>query len=165
MIVALMIGLLTAAGVYLILHRGLIRVIIGFVLLGHAVNILLIAAGGLHRREAPFGESDLSEAADPLPQAFALTAIVITFGITIYLLGLALAHRPDPYCPDLELGEPGPDADGRPTDRGSGPEPVLTAPDVTADDPADSAADDVRRARPADDVRRARPADGAERAS
>ena len=144
MIVALVIGLLTAAGVYLILHRGLIRVIIGFVLLGHAVNVLLLAAGGLWRREPPLGGVDPDLAADPLPQAFALTAIVITFGITIYLLALAQAGPADADRPDLELGEAGADVGDRhlpraepeqqscpeqqagPADRPT--EPVLTEP-------------------------------------
>lgn len=138
MIVALVIGLLTAAGVYLILHRGLIRVIIGFVLLGHAVNVLLLASGGLWRREPPLGGTDPDAAADPLPQAFVLTAIVITFGITLYLLALALAGPRDAERPDLELGEPGPDHGGRsstsagvdqpPATVESRPEPVLTEP-------------------------------------
>jgi len=103
---ALLIGLLTATGVYLLLGRGLVRVIIGFVLLGHAVNVLLLASGGIWRREPPVGTNDQAVTADPLPQAFALTAIVITFGVTVYLLGLVRANRPDPDRPDLELGEP-----------------------------------------------------------
>ncbi|ROO61286.1 multisubunit Na+/H+ antiporter MnhC subunit [Micromonospora sp. Llam0] len=133
MTVALVIGLLTAAGVYLILHRGLIRVVIGFVLLGHAVNILLLASGGLWRRQPPFGDVDPAATADPLPQAFALTAIVITFGITIFLLALAVVDRPRPGRPDLELGEAGPDGTAAPDSAagpkpGPGPEPVLTEP-------------------------------------
>ncbi|MFY1651081.1 sodium:proton antiporter [Solwaraspora sp. WMMB762] len=142
MTVALVIGLFTAAGVYLILHRGLIRVVIGFVLLGHAVNILLLASGGLWRRQPPFGDVDPATTADPLPQAFALTAIVITFGITIFLLALAVVDRPRPGRPDLELGEAGPDGRDGPDGAAGpqpepGPEPVLTEPRSMSDQVAE----------------------------
>jgi multicomponent Na+:H+ antiporter subunit C len=66
------------------------------VLLGHAINLILMAAGGTARRNAPFGTStDTSSMADPLPQAFALTAIVIAFSITIFMLVLAVTGRKD----------------------------------------------------------------------
>lgn len=92
MTAALAVGILVTGGVYLILQPSMLRVILGFVLLGHAVNVLLVAAGGMSRREAPLiGHGDPSLMADPLPQAFVLTAIVITFGITVYLLGLVRA--------------------------------------------------------------------------
>ncbi len=85
---ALIVGVLVAAGVYLILMRGLVRITLGFVLLSHAVNVLLVVSGGIGRRSAPIiGQGGTP--ADPLPQAFALTAIVIGFGITAFLLALA----------------------------------------------------------------------------
>ena len=94
MTAAIAVGVLVAAGVFLILRPSLIRVAFGFILLGHAVNLLLMAAGGLGRREAPIVGPDGPVApADPLPQAFVLTAIVISFGTTVYLLGLARAQR------------------------------------------------------------------------
>lgn len=93
MTAALLVGVLVAGGVYMIMRRELLRVALGFVLLGHAVNILFIAAGGLDWREpALLGQSTPEESADPLPQAFVLTAIVITFGITVYLLALMRAQ-------------------------------------------------------------------------
>ncbi len=95
MSLALSVGLLAAAGVYLVLQRGMIRIILGFVLLTHAVNLLIIAAGGPARREAPFIGGETSIAADPLPQAFVLTAIVIAFAITVVLATLAIAGRGD----------------------------------------------------------------------
>jgi len=89
---AIAVGLLVAGGTYLVLQRSLLRVVLGFVLLGHAVNVLLVAAGGMDRRGLPLlGQVDPDAAADPLPQAFVLTAIVITFAITVYLLGMLLA--------------------------------------------------------------------------
>jgi len=87
---AVLTAVLVAGGVYLVLQRGLVRVTFGFVLLGHAALVVLLAAGGMDRREPPLlagGGAEL--AADPLPQAFALTAIVIAFGITVYLLAMA----------------------------------------------------------------------------
>ncbi|MBB4929448.1 multicomponent Na+:H+ antiporter subunit C [Lipingzhangella halophila] len=90
MTVALGIGILVTGGVYLLLQRGLVRVIFGFVLLGHAANLLLLSSGGTWLREAAIvGTADPERMADPLPQAFVLTAIVITFGVTVYLLALA----------------------------------------------------------------------------
>lgn len=88
---AIIVGLLAAAGTFLILQRGLVRITLGFVLLGHAANVLLVVAGGIQRREVPLAGSETP--ADPLPQAFALTAIVIGFAITAFLLALAFRSR------------------------------------------------------------------------
>ncbi len=95
MTAAIIVGLLTAGGTYLILQRGLVRVVLGFILLGHATTTLLVAAGGVGRRGiAILGQQGVAEQpADPLPQAFALTAIVISFGITAFLLALAARGR------------------------------------------------------------------------
>ena len=89
---ALLIGVLYAAGTYLLLQRTLTRVVLGLSLLGHGANLLLLAAGGpsgavpfVGRTDGPAG----SGTADPLPQAMVLTAIVITFGVTAFLLALA----------------------------------------------------------------------------
>ncbi|GLJ80590.1 sodium:proton antiporter [Microbacterium imperiale] len=95
MILALTIGVLVAGAVYLLMQKDRLRVILGFVLLSHAVNLLLFSAGGIDSRAEPLGGSlDPSTTADPLPQAFVLTAIVIAFAITIYLLVLAVTGDP-----------------------------------------------------------------------
>ncbi len=75
-------------GTYLLLQRKLSRIIIGLGLLTHGANVLLITAGS---RGAPplIGSGREADFADPLPQALALTAIVITFGVTTLLLALA----------------------------------------------------------------------------
>ncbi|WP_040337505.1 sodium:proton antiporter [Candidatus Blastococcus massiliensis] len=110
MTAAIAVGVLVAGGVYLVLQRGLVRLVLGFVLLGHAVNILLLATGGTDRRGVPLiGQGDPAEMADPLPQAFVLTAIVITFAVTVYLLALARAGAPaeigdDDAAPDDATG-------------------------------------------------------------
>jgi multicomponent Na+:H+ antiporter subunit C len=79
---------LFAIGTYLVLQRKLSRIIIGLGLLTHGANILLITAG--RRGEPPIiGEAPPSSFADPLPQALVLTSIVISFGVTMFLLALA----------------------------------------------------------------------------
>ncbi len=87
---ALIVAVLFSVGVFLVLQRTLTRIILGVVLLGHAANLLLMVVGG-HAGTAPFiGEFvDGDTVADPLPQALALTAIVISFGITAFVLALA----------------------------------------------------------------------------
>ncbi len=78
---------LFGVGTYLILQRKLSRIIIGLGLLTHGANVLLITAG--RRGDPPIiGDADAARFADPLPQALALTAIVITFGVTTLLLAL-----------------------------------------------------------------------------
>jgi len=82
-------ALLFALGTYLLLQRRLSRLIIGLGLMGHGANLLLLLSGG-DRGVAPFiGSSDGHQVADPMPQALALTAIVISFGVTAFLLALA----------------------------------------------------------------------------
>jgi multicomponent Na+:H+ antiporter subunit C len=81
-------GVLCACGTYLLLARQLSRIILGLGLFGHGVNILLVLSGGDGGRPA-FAGTDPASVADPLPQAFVLTAIVITFGVTSFLLALA----------------------------------------------------------------------------
>lgn len=75
-------------GTYLVLQRKLSRIIIGISLLSHGANALVVSSGDAGW--APFvGNPDSGPLADPLPQALALTAIVISFGVTALLLALA----------------------------------------------------------------------------
>jgi multicomponent Na+:H+ antiporter subunit C len=79
---------LFAIGTYLILQRKLSRIIIGLGLLTHGANVLLITSG--RRGHAPILDGDGTESlSDPLPQALVLTAIVITFAVTMLLLAIA----------------------------------------------------------------------------
>lgn len=79
-------AVLFACGVYAMLERSLTRVLIGFLLLGNATNLLLLIVMGVPGSAPFFGtEGDIS---DPLPQALTLTAIVITFAISAFLLAL-----------------------------------------------------------------------------
>jgi len=86
-----LVGILVAVGVFLLLQRALTRVIIGLALLTHAGNLLLLAAGGLAGAPPFIGAEGGTpeQMADPLPQAMALTAVVISFGVTALLLALA----------------------------------------------------------------------------
>ena len=92
-ILALVVGGLYSAGLYLMLRRSLVKLIIGLVLLSNAANLLIFTAAGLTRARPPLifpGEVQLSEPfADPLPQALILTAIVIGFGVIAFAMVLA----------------------------------------------------------------------------
>jgi multicomponent Na+:H+ antiporter subunit C len=81
-------GALCACGTYLVLSRQLSRVVIGIGLLGHGVNVVIVLSGG-DGGDPAFAGGDADRFADPLPQAFVLTAIVITFGVIAFLLTLA----------------------------------------------------------------------------
>lgn len=91
-LLAVVIGLLYAAGVYLLLRRSIVKLILGIMFFSHATNLLIFVAGGLHKGKPQFTSNDLTAAAanptDPLPQALILTAIVISFGITAFFLAL-----------------------------------------------------------------------------
>lgn len=87
-----LVGLLVAAGVWFIGSPGRVRTVLGFVLLSHAVNVLLLMGATGSGTTAPFVGED---GVDPLPQAFVLTAIVIGFGVTSLLLALAASLRRD----------------------------------------------------------------------
>jgi multicomponent Na+:H+ antiporter subunit C len=80
-------AVLFGTGTYLVLQRQLSRIVIGVGLLGHGANVLLVLSGG--PRGGPAFVGDAGPFSDPLPQALVLTAIVITFGVTGFLLALA----------------------------------------------------------------------------
>jgi multicomponent Na+:H+ antiporter subunit C len=87
-LVAAVAALLFAGGTWLLLQRRLSRIIVGVGLMGHGANLLLLTSGGRAGRDPLIGSGDPGSFADPLPQALVLTAIVITFGITAFLLAL-----------------------------------------------------------------------------
>ncbi|GAA1149735.1 Na(+)/H(+) antiporter subunit C [Ornithinicoccus hortensis] len=78
-------------GVYLLLARSIVRALVGVVLMGNGINILFLVASGPAGEVPILGEGDGGAIADPVPQAMVLTAIVITLGMTAFVL--ALAHR------------------------------------------------------------------------
>jgi len=94
-VLALVIGGLYAAGLYMMMRRSIVKLIIGLALLSHAANLLIFTAGGLTRARPPLipegADAPLAPFADPLPQALILTAIVISFGVLAF--ALVLIHR------------------------------------------------------------------------
>jgi multicomponent Na+:H+ antiporter subunit C len=88
LVLAITLGVLYATGTYLLLQRSLTRIVLGLSLLGHGANLLLLLAGG-RAGNPPIIDGEPEAFSDPLPQALALTAIVITFGVTAFLLALA----------------------------------------------------------------------------
>jgi len=91
-VLAIVIGGLYTAGLYMMLRRSLFKLVLGLAMLSHGANLLIFTAAGLSRAEPPIilaGEQRLSpNAADPLPQALILTAIVISFGVLAFALVL-----------------------------------------------------------------------------
>jgi multicomponent Na+:H+ antiporter subunit C len=87
-LVAVMV-VLYAAGIYLLLERSMTRVLLGFLLVGNATNLLLITMVG-KVGSAPIVEDGVraAEMTDPMPEALILTAIVITFGVSAFLMAL-----------------------------------------------------------------------------
>lgn len=88
-VLVVVMSVLYACGVYLLLERSVTKVLLGFLLVGNATNLLLIIVAGpagLAPIVAPGVDS--SEMTDPLPQALILTAIVITFAVSAFLMAL-----------------------------------------------------------------------------
>jgi multicomponent Na+:H+ antiporter subunit C len=88
LLLVMVVGVLFAAGVTLLLERNLTRVILGFAMLGNAVN-LLILLGGRYGGPPIVGVTPEPRMSDPLTQAMILTAIVITLAMTAFLLAMA----------------------------------------------------------------------------
>lgn len=82
-------GVLTACGVYLLLARSVVRALLGFLLMSNAASVLFLIASGAPGEVPIVGEGDGSAVSDPVPQALVLTAIVITLGMTAFVLALA----------------------------------------------------------------------------
>lgn len=80
---------LFGCGTFLLLQRELTRIVLGLALLAHGANLFILLGAGRRGRPAFVGSDDPDTFLDPLPQAFVLTAIVIAFGVTTFLLGLA----------------------------------------------------------------------------
>ncbi|MGJ8676303.1 MAG: NADH-quinone oxidoreductase subunit K [Akkermansiaceae bacterium] len=97
-LIAIIIGALFASGIYCLLRRSIMKLVIGIILLSQGANLLVFAAGGLTEGKPVFSDSKTGEPpllhADPLPQALVLTAIVIGFGLIIFTICLLLkAHQ------------------------------------------------------------------------
>lgn len=109
-LLAIMIAVLTSCGIYLILRLRTFPVVVGLTLLSYAVNLFLFAMGRL-TLNAPAVIGAVDHYADPLPQALVLTAIVIGFAMTAFLMALALRAWGE-FGNDHVDGRDIPDSDG-----------------------------------------------------
>jgi multicomponent K+:H+ antiporter subunit C len=103
------IGVLAAAGVWLLLRSRVFDAILGLTLLSYAVNLFILASGRLRVGAPPIVDGrppTLVEYADPLPQALALTAIVIGFAMTAVILAIALRARAETGSDHVDGAEP-----------------------------------------------------------
>jgi multicomponent K+:H+ antiporter subunit C len=93
-LLAALIGVLTACGIYLVLRARTFTVVLGLTFLSYAINLFLFAMGRLVVGQPPvIGAAAPGRYADPLPQALVLTAIVIGFAMTAFVIMLALKAR------------------------------------------------------------------------
>lgn len=90
-ILAILVGILYTAGVYMVLRRSILKFIIGLIFLSNATNLLVFIASGIVAGQPAFVGTNAENAnnlSDPLPQALVLTAIVIGFGIVVFTIAL-----------------------------------------------------------------------------
>lgn len=107
---AIAIGLLSSCGVYLMLRARTFPVILGLTLLSYAVNLFLFASGRLVINAPPIISTETSHYTDPIPQALVLTAIVIGFGMTAYIVTLALRGLAESGGDHVDMPAPADDA-------------------------------------------------------
>ena len=119
--VALAVGIVLTAGAYLALSRDLLRCLVGLALVGNGINLLLFAAGRLGSNAPPIisdSQASLESAANALPQALVLTAIVISFALLCFSLVLAIrvvqAGGTDDVASLRSAEPPAPDASMKP---------------------------------------------------
>lgn len=89
-VLAILVGVLYTAGVYMVLRRSILKFIIGIIFLSNATNLLVFLSSGIVAGKPAFVDDivNTKALADPLPQALVLTAIVIGFGIVVFTLAL-----------------------------------------------------------------------------
>ena len=103
---AVVIGVLYAAGLYLVMRRSVVKLVLGLAILSHAANLLIFTLGRLSRDGAPIippgAERLVPPHADPVPQALVLTAIVIGFGVQAFALVLVKRAYRETSTDDLD---------------------------------------------------------------
>ena len=104
---ALLVGVFFGVGIHLLQQRGVLRLALGVAMLGHGAHLALMTVAGPQRGAPPVISAEVEVYADPLPQALVLTAIVIGFGVTAFLLALCYRTYQEFGTDDLaELKEP-----------------------------------------------------------
>lgn len=106
-LVAITIGTLFATGSFMLLRPRAFPVVQGLVLLSHGVNVLLVAMGRIRFAAPPIVADGTEAVADPLAQALVLTAIVISFGMTAFVLVLAYRSYQQSGSEHVDLGDRG----------------------------------------------------------
>ncbi len=104
-IISFAIGVLTATGIYLMLRERTFSLILGITLISYAVNLLIFVSGRVLVGAPPVIVEGNERFADALPQALVLTAIVISFGMTAYLVALALRIKGEAGNDRVDAGE------------------------------------------------------------
>ncbi|WP_020007819.1 Na(+)/H(+) antiporter subunit C [Salinicoccus albus] len=99
---SIVIGIVFSVAVYMLLSRNIIRVVLGTLILSHGNHLLLITMSGLQRGAPPLLNFNEESYTDPLPQALVLTAIVIAFGVTAFLIVLVYRMYKEHELDDLE---------------------------------------------------------------
>jgi multicomponent K+:H+ antiporter subunit C len=119
LLLAVAVGILAGAGIWLLLRARTFDVTLGLTLLSYAVNVFIFSMGRVRIGAAPIIDKDLAPTlanyADPLPQALVLTAIVISFAMTALILVIALRARAETGSDHVDGVEPpAPSAGGQP---------------------------------------------------
>ena len=135
-IAALTVGGLAGIGVWMLLDRNLVRVVLGVVVIGNAINLGVLTSGRFFGESAAFVTADNVpiDAANPLPQALVLTAIVIGFGLFVFALAVLKSVRETHGITTTDVvtavtEEPAPDGRG---DTGAEDDPEVKAEEVRA---------------------------------
>ena len=105
LLIALSVGVLVAGGVYLLLRARTFSVILGLALLSYAANLFLFASSRIAVGLAPVAGTGAEAYPDPLPQALVLTAIVISFGMTAFIVVLGLRAYVDLETDHVDGGQ------------------------------------------------------------
>ena len=107
LLLAISVGVLFAAGAYMMMRRSLVKLVIGLALFGHGANLLIYASSRPERGRPPLVEIGQTvppePSSDPLPAALVLTAVVIGFGIVSYTIVLIKRAYQDVGTDDLEV--------------------------------------------------------------
>jgi multicomponent K+:H+ antiporter subunit C len=93
LLVAMGVGVMVAAGIYLLLRERTFSVVVGLALVSYAVNLFVFASGRLRQGVPPIVVGAVGEDADPLAQALVLTAIVIGFAMTAFIVTLSIVSH------------------------------------------------------------------------
>jgi multicomponent Na+:H+ antiporter subunit C len=105
-VLAVVIGVLYAAGLYMVMRRSMVKLVFGLALLAHAANLLIFTVGGLTRGGTPLvpagAQVPIPPFPDPVPEALVLTAIVIGFGVQAFVLVLIKRAHHETGTDDLD---------------------------------------------------------------